>query len=277
MPSGSRRWSRCSETPPPCAPGASETVSALPWALSASPALAARAAVSPLLASPSDAAEARAAVGAAPTRRPAIPPPRWLSEFRADGLRFDSANDIPRDVAQALTWRLRSEFPGRILTAEVTPENPSSITELGFDSVWVHSFYFGAAGCCGSRALLDSIRMCCLVRSRSADSQASAHATPPPVWAPPDLVQQHRALGRGHHGCARMPSSLCPAARPVGTSCGSLASPPDGAVLPPRPRQRRGLGGGVEPRQAALRDGPPLWCGSLAGKERRNHGGGRGV
>lgn len=36
---------------------------------------------------------------------------RWLKEFRADGLRFDSANDIPRAVTQALTWRLHSEFP----------------------------------------------------------------------------------------------------------------------------------------------------------------------
>jgi hypothetical protein len=56
-----------------------------------------------------------------------------------DGLRFDSANDLPRDAVQALTWRLHADWPGRILTAEVTPENPTSITELGFDSVWVHS------------------------------------------------------------------------------------------------------------------------------------------
>jgi len=44
------------------------------------------------------------------------------------------------------------------VTAEqVTPENPMSVHELGFDSVWVHSGYF-------------------------------------------DIIQQHRALGRGHHG-----------------------------------------------------------------------------
>ena len=40
---------------------------------------------------------------------------------------------------------------------QVTPENPMSVHELGFDSVWVHSGYF-------------------------------------------DIIQQHRALGRGHHG-----------------------------------------------------------------------------
>ena len=81
----------------------------------------------------------------------------WLAEYGVDGLRFDSANDLPRDAVQALTWRLHAAWPGRILTAEVTPENPTSITELGFDSVWVHSGYF-------------------------------------------DIIHQHRALGRGHHG-----------------------------------------------------------------------------
>ena len=45
--------------------------------------------------------------------------------------------------------------------AQVTPENPMSVHELGFDSVWVHSGYF-------------------------------------------DIIQQTRALGRGHHGGAWM-------------------------------------------------------------------------
>lgn len=81
----------------------------------------------------------------------------WLGDFRCDGLRFDSANDLPPDVIQPLTWSLRERFPGRILTAEVTPENPLSVHEGGFDSVWLHSGYF-------------------------------------------DIIQQHRALGRGHHG-----------------------------------------------------------------------------
>ena len=31
----------------------------------------------------------------------------WLGDFRCDGLRFDSANDLPPDVIQPLTWSLR--------------------------------------------------------------------------------------------------------------------------------------------------------------------------
>jgi 1,4-alpha-glucan branching enzyme len=81
----------------------------------------------------------------------------WLRDYNCDGLRFDSANDLPADMVKELTWKLREHYPGRILTAEVTPENPMSVRELGFDSVWVHSGYF-------------------------------------------DIIQQHRALGRGHHG-----------------------------------------------------------------------------
>ncbi|KAG1668585.1 hypothetical protein FOA52_007320 [Chlamydomonas sp. UWO 241] len=81
----------------------------------------------------------------------------WLKDFNCDGLRFDSANDLPADMVKELTTTLRAAYPGRILTAEVTPENPMSVRELGFDSVWVHSGYF-------------------------------------------DIIQQHKALGRGHHG-----------------------------------------------------------------------------
>lgn len=67
----------------------------------------------------------------------------WLSdEYRCDGLRFDSANDLPHHITQSITWDLREKYPGRILTAEVTPENPQKLHELGFDSLWVHSGYF---------------------------------------------------------------------------------------------------------------------------------------
>ena len=159
----------------------------------------------------------------------------WLGpEYGADGLRFDSANDFPKETVQARLqplpnvpnrcstciqiWAdasLQSVCPGHdvghprevpgahtdcrgvlaapcCLTAlagrpleqwqgsglcvclahligwammvgegvsalQVTPENPMSVHELGFDSVWVHSGYF-------------------------------------------DIIQQTRALGRGHHG-----------------------------------------------------------------------------
>jgi hypothetical protein len=56
-----------------------------------------------------------------------------------------------------MTWALHDEFPGRLLTAEITPEDPRGVHELGFDALWVHSGYF-------------------------------------------DIIQQHKALGRGHHG-----------------------------------------------------------------------------
>ena len=42
----------------------------------------------------------------------------WLGDFRMDGLRFDSANDLPPQTVQAMTWAMRERFPGRILTAE---------------------------------------------------------------------------------------------------------------------------------------------------------------
>lgn len=82
---------------------------------------------------------------------------RMLVDYRVDGLRFDSANDLPSHLIQRITWALHDACPGRILTAEITPEDPRGVHELGFDSLWVHSGYF-------------------------------------------DIIQQHRALGRGHHG-----------------------------------------------------------------------------
>lgn len=56
-----------------------------------------------------------------------------------------------------MTWALHDQFPGSLLTAEITPEDPRGVHELGFDALWVHSGYF-------------------------------------------DIIQQHKALGRGHHG-----------------------------------------------------------------------------
>ncbi len=53
-------------------------------------------------------------------------------------------------------------FTKCVTAGQVTPENPMSVHELGFDSVWVHSGYF-------------------------------------------DIIQQHRALGRGHHGGGARP------------------------------------------------------------------------
>lgn len=81
----------------------------------------------------------------------------WLRHFRCDALRFDSINDLPPDVCREVTARARGSAPGALLIAELTPENPKGLFELGFDSLWCHSGLF-------------------------------------------DIVQQQRALGRGHHG-----------------------------------------------------------------------------
>ena len=55
----------------------------------------------------------------------------WLGDFRMDGLRFDSANDLPPQTVQALTWAMRERFPGRILTAEAGPRasQPSKLLQ----------------------------------------------------------------------------------------------------------------------------------------------------
>jgi hypothetical protein len=44
---------------------------------------------------------------------------------------------------QRVTWRLKESFPGRLLTAEITPEDPNLMKQYGFDAIWVHSGYFG--------------------------------------------------------------------------------------------------------------------------------------
>lgn len=67
----------------------------------------------------------------------------WLDEYRCDGLRFDSANDLPWDYIPEWTSYLHDRFTGCLLIAEITPENPEGIHRLGFDSLWTHSGYFG--------------------------------------------------------------------------------------------------------------------------------------
>eukprot|EP00920_Eleutheroschizon_duboscqi_P006915 GHVT01016079.1.p1 GENE.GHVT01016079.1~~GHVT01016079.1.p1 ORF type:complete len:354 (-),score=98.24 GHVT01016079.1:261-1172(-) len=66
----------------------------------------------------------------------------FLEEFNADGLRFDSVHNMPWKFLQELTAGLRAAFPGRILIAEVTPENPKICNDAGFDSCWIHSGYY---------------------------------------------------------------------------------------------------------------------------------------
>jgi hypothetical protein len=40
---------------------------------------------------------------------------------------------------QEVTWSLKQTYPDRILTAEITPEDPQLMAQYGFDAIWVHS------------------------------------------------------------------------------------------------------------------------------------------
>lgn len=64
-----------------------------------------------------------------------------------------------------MTWSLHERFPGRILTAEVTPENPQSVHDLGFDSVWVHRWVLRE---CSSQLRGNLVRCCKFLRFNRA-------------------------------------------------------------------------------------------------------------
>ncbi|KAJ1608744.1 41-2 protein antigen precursor [Cryptosporidium canis] len=66
----------------------------------------------------------------------------FLGEYGVDGIRFDSAHNIPSWLLRKLTTELKEEFPGRFMIAEVVPEDPSYLRECGFDSCWIHSSYY---------------------------------------------------------------------------------------------------------------------------------------
>ncbi len=66
----------------------------------------------------------------------------WIEEYNCDGLRFDSVHNMPWHLLQEMTRELKEHYPGKILIAEVTPENPAVITQAGFDSCWVHAAHF---------------------------------------------------------------------------------------------------------------------------------------
>jgi hypothetical protein len=40
---------------------------------------------------------------------------------------------------QEITWALKQGYPGRFLSAEITPEDPQLMAQYGFDAIWVHS------------------------------------------------------------------------------------------------------------------------------------------
>jgi hypothetical protein len=41
--------------------------------------------------------------------------------------------------SQEVTWALKQRYPGRFLSAEITPEDPQLMAQYGFDAIWVHS------------------------------------------------------------------------------------------------------------------------------------------
>ncbi|HYA88691.1 MAG TPA: alpha amylase C-terminal domain-containing protein, partial [Nitrospirota bacterium] len=66
----------------------------------------------------------------------------WLEEYNVDGLRFDSVHNMPWNLLQEMTYDIRQHYPGKIMIAEITPDNSAVVTSAGFDSSWVHSAHF---------------------------------------------------------------------------------------------------------------------------------------
>ncbi|OII73272.1 alpha-amylase glycogen brancing enzyme [Cryptosporidium ubiquitum] len=66
----------------------------------------------------------------------------FFGEYGVDGIRFDSVHNMPNWLLKNITSKLKKEFPGRFLIAEVVPENPKYLKECGFDSCWIHSSYY---------------------------------------------------------------------------------------------------------------------------------------
>lgn len=66
----------------------------------------------------------------------------FFGEYGVDGIRFDSVHNMPNWLLSKMTSKLKREFPGRFMIAEVVPENPSYLRECGFHSCWIHSSYY---------------------------------------------------------------------------------------------------------------------------------------
>jgi maltooligosyltrehalose trehalohydrolase len=84
--------------------------------------------------------------GFAPMRRCVLDNARyWLTEFRFDGLRLDSIQNIvdrsPRHILRELADQVALLTPKKVLVAEDHRNDPAPITELGLDGMWIDDFH----------------------------------------------------------------------------------------------------------------------------------------
>jgi len=66
----------------------------------------------------------------------------FLREYNADGVRIDAAQLLPWKLQQYLTFRLKQEFPGKIILAESNPCQPDGVHGAGFHALWDFSSTF---------------------------------------------------------------------------------------------------------------------------------------
>eukprot|EP01069_Polyplicarium_translucidae_P008171 Polyplicarium_translucidae@DN3193_c0_g1_i3.p1 len=72
----------------------------------------------------------------------------FLEDYNMDGLRFDSVHNMPWQFLKDVVGELKRRHPGKILIAEITPENPAICRDVKFDGCWVHSTYYDMVEIC---------------------------------------------------------------------------------------------------------------------------------
>jgi len=79
----------------------------------------------------------------------------YFREYNADGLRIDAAQLLPESLTKYLMFKLRQDFPGKLIFAEINPFEPEAIDNLGFDSAWDFSSFFDGLAYIDGKAQLD--------------------------------------------------------------------------------------------------------------------------
>lgn len=51
-------------------------------------------------------------------------------EYNADGLRIDAAQLLPESLTKYLMFKLRQDFPGKLIFAEINPFEPEAIDNV---------------------------------------------------------------------------------------------------------------------------------------------------